>query len=73
MKRLANEGDLIVIDNNKGGINVALVLESKAVVPDLWDGYGDKGMVIVALCSNGEIKRIPKWCLTWCFGGYWKG
>ena len=74
MKRRANLGDLIIIDNNMGGYNVALVLESKHVVPDIWDGKGDRGMVITAyLSKSGEIKRIPKWCLTWCFGGYWKG
>ena len=73
MKRPANEGDLIIIDNNKGGYNVALVIESKAIVPDIWNGDGDKGMVVTVLSMDGEIKRIPKWCLTWCFGGYWKG
>ena len=56
-----------------GGFNVALVLESKPIVPDIWNGDGEKGEVITAhLSKSGEIKRIPKWCLTWCFSGYWK-
>jgi hypothetical protein len=72
-RRQPAEGDLIINNTTQGDFKVALVLDIKVILPDIWnDKSSDSEKVLTVISSDGRCKRVPSWCLTWCFSGFWK-
>jgi hypothetical protein len=71
-RRQPVKGDLVINTTQQGDFKVALILNVKPVIPNIWDDECSQGKVLIAIGSDGHFKRIPLWCVTWCYNGFWK-